>query len=812
MSSLKGTPKYPPKTSSNEEGPNDVSKSNSNIELDSLLDSQVQYMSDPTESNQNQSDKEKKAAGFRTLENLHSFELYRMDAQHNHSLTREPNNALDGAHISSKESTEKVTNPLTKISSIHGTTSKVVQNKQSIRKWDWNTLPKDSKSPLLKSGRYCIINLPIDGQTKAIKYDPEHNPILPVMDIFLSFNAETQPKDALVHAKRRLKSYVAFTSQYLKIVKDSPQISLLNDPTLISKSDPLHLEYAQGINEDFMNNYSMIGNMVHLWYVQLHKYLLQTNSLFFADHVVQSLFKRKSIARKSVQQTNLMHLQEENGDLISSGINPIDEIDILIIRPPIATITSWQVALDEPGLNVADYQINIFPWINATYAEDEQLMSSLEVDGQIYQLGSSVVIVSDEKDLIRLDEENASEYIYDCMDRKMFEREKKQNTASSRSSTYHDQNVEDTKGTEISPHNSQANMGLFTSESKKKKNTNKQPKKSGFVNFFRRKHTFPQLQPPISPTLRPSSSHIHQSLPETPTSSLSISPQISNSPNYSTNKKHGTAPLKHSIVPESLNDEIQSEWLEDHFAKTINNYKKISIPTQYYLPQSSNSPTTSNESTPGVGVNDTELMRNLRTTLYNKEYLQLKLPFGDNIIPSIFCPWIWAALTKNKWTILLRELLRCLVPEGHILALVPDLRTTNESPCSDNFPTTAERERLSGIVGMGAINRGLYLHPTKHLAKVFKDMGMVNVKSSVLSLKAGDLSTEMGCLNELTSVLTWNYIFRNDIKKDEVPKDTDPGTLFERYVKEHWGVIDDNAGCFRIMYVVGQKPKESNQT
>ena len=267
----------------------------------------------------------------------------------------------------------------------------------------------------------------------------------------------------------------------------------------------------------------------------------------------------------------------------------------------------------------------------------------------------------------------------------------------------------------------------------------------------------------------------------------------------------------------------------------MNNYKEIDLPTQFILPKevkrSSNaqlqpedepplsSPISSNSdnSFPNEGLD-----RAKSAAIYGKEYLKLRLPFASDTIPAVICPWVWTSLSYYKWKALLREIYRSIIPGGYALAIVPDLRISNTyytgilgnadaekaNNSSEEFLTTKERDKTFDAMAIDAINKGLHIHPTKHLTRTFKDVGFTGIKSSVLSLKTGDFKTDMGFLNEFNSLDMWDYMLRRQLPDSSCPpKDTDPTTLFKRYVEEHIGKIDDNAGCFRTLYVVAQKPK-----
>ncbi|CCD25505.1 uncharacterized protein NDAI_0F01870 [Naumovozyma dairenensis CBS 421] len=746
---------------------------------------------------------------------------------------------------------------------------------------NWNILPKMGDTHLKKNkNNYHRIKLKIknknnEEQEKVISYDPTYNKRLSEMDLFFSFNSTSKPSDSLFNAKKRLLSYVEFLTGYLTIRKSflqkqssssKPNFSL--DLDIISS---IETELKRYVEYNPKYDYSEIEGLLELWAIQSQKFLLQSNSLIFSNDVIQYLLKRKSSIRQNqgkLQQQQQQQQREfetitfssnsnigyENKDINNNNrdsqlmYRPTD-IDILLLRPKLETSLGWQIALDEPTLNIADFELDISPWSEAGTSNNtsnlkaeknvkKQLESEFndrfiqpdantDKSGPSFKDSQTVKIVDGEDEFRELNDETAPNYILDCMDRHIFSRSSRTSTAI---------NTTTTTSREETPEQQQQSKNP---KKKKKPAPVKNTRKSGIVNFFKRKHS--QLPNPlnngnnISSTTNP--------LPQPSSTAVSTTTHSINS--------------DRSISIIDQNQHTENVWLEDYFCKLLSNYRRIALPTQYILPTTGKTSTSStpslnsNNSSDSVGSDDnsnknnpysqestvsstiTESKPTKKTAmLYGKEFLKIRLPFKSNSIPSIFCPWIWTDLTYTKWRAMLREIYRCLIPGGYLIAIIPDMKISNSNtkdastnfPTSNNkqqqqnnnsnqpiFETTLERDKVFDAMSLEAINKGLHIHPTKHMARSFKEVGYTSIKSTVLSLKTGDLSDDMGCLNEFNFLLNWDLTSRKQLPAtSHSPKNSDPASLFDRYVKEHWGKIDSNAGSFRTLYIVGQKPKRQN--
>lgn len=631
------------------------------------------------------------------------------------------------------------------------TTTKKLKSSSS-KNWDCNTLPKIGTSIIPKTHSFNIITLPINGESKQILYDPNYNKNFKNLHVFLLFNMMSNTNDSLVHSKKRISSYVNFLTKYLRTRQFAYQCYPMDlQISAVKETQFNDFEmFASG------NDYTEIEMLLHLWYLQSFKFILQSNSLIFAPDVVDYLIKRKS---------------NENFESISDNndFNKLDSIDILLIRPLFASQIGLQIAYDKPSLNIAEYPLDISPWM----ANEIEAKTILDVHDQLPELQSSVKIVYDESNLTELNNETCSEFLLDCLDRKL---------SNIRQSNDNKDNNNNTSSNNDSPTNILSDHNgnnLMERELENKSD---------------------QLESTIS-----------SSQSEFPSKKGSVSSILNINHNHNHNHNHNLNPLLHhtrnSIASNNSTQHaqtIQNQWLEDYFSKTLSNYRKVDIPTQYILPtefKNNINPMTTNQ--------DKSNLKN--AYLYGKNSLQLKLPFPDNSIPSIFCPWLWIGLAFDKWKNLLRELLRITTPGGYVLAIVGDIKISNSKSESkidkDNqFPSTLERDRALEALSLAAVAKGLETFPTKYLVKAFKEVGFINVKYTALSFKTGDFQTDMGYMNDLLSVMNWDFLIRKYLHDPNVSlTDIDPSTLFERYVKEHMNKLDDDAGFARTILVVAQK-------
>lgn len=631
-----------------------------------------------------------------------------------------------------------VTTPTT---GIHGNTSKVVATQHRRRTWDWSLLPKVGSSILVRNHSFNLISVPIDGEIKQILYTPSYNKSFKKMNIFLSFNMDTKPKDALVHARKRLVSFGNFLTHYLK----SRMYAYQCYPFFLQGMSEEDTKTTSYTSYNASHDYTEIETLLMLWFIQTQRFLFNTNSVFFSAEVIQSLLQRKANTRhqSAVQNTVLV----QPGEPDSPKQTPADllqEIDILLLRPLCESELGWQLAYDEPNLVIADYPVDISPW----RLNKEEADMTLREEGSP---SSTLRIVTKKEAILYLDSQTSGQYFFDCMDRNICEIGDEYIASMNQKTN----TPEDTNPKEAT-----------TAEAAKKKGTHsKLGKRAGLANLFKRKHAHP-----VSPNFAPE-------------------PVEASSPESKAGRAHS----------------IQNVWLEEYFSKFLANYRKLKLPTQFYLPQKASS---SQSVSP-----DDETTAARKAFLYNKEIIQIVLPFPDNSLPSIFAPRIWSCLCYSKWKSLLREMYRCIVPGGFTLNTAFDLRLSNTLTAIKDegmqLPTSTERDKTYDAISLGAINNGLHIFPTKHLVQALKDVGFTNIKYTLMSLKMGDLSTDMGCMNELYSQVLWDHLFRKEAPDpSKPPKDTDPTTLVQRYINEHMDKVDENAGCLRTVLIVAQKPRK----
>ncbi|QLQ82104.1 hypothetical protein HG537_0G03590 [Torulaspora globosa] len=630
---------------------------------------------------------------------------------------------------------------------IHGSTSKVVATQQRRKVWDWNCLPKVGSSVLVQTHSFNVISVPIDGEIKQILYTPLYNKNFKRMNIFLSFNMDTKPWDALVHSRKRIVSFVNYIKQYLKSRAYAHQCY----PFFLQGLSEEDLKTQNYVSYNATYDYTEIESIISLWFIQAQRLLFSTNSIFFSSDVIQGLLQRRTSTRSQTTIQGTVFLQQSEADVVTSRplpVEPLEEIDILLLRSLPDDEFGWQLAYDEPNLNIVDYSLDTTPW--TAREETANNLSKTQEPSETFQ---GAKIVSKQEDIKRIDSENVAYCLYDCMDRRISDLTEDLAAAAAPKTTNGDTD------------NKQAALNEI---SKKKGTHGKLGKRSGLASLFKRKHAH----------AIPQSTQSEASVPSSPEGKLGGRAQS-----------------------------IQNAWLEDYFSKCLGNYKRIRMPTQYFLPREANSSESERSE-------EDKKVEARKAFLYNKECLQIILPFGDNVIPSIYAPWLWSDLGYTKWKSLLREMFRCLVPGGFALASVYDLRLSNtftapSEEAMQEFPTTMERERTFDAMALEAMNHGIYVHPTKHLVQAFKEIGFTNIKYSIISLKTGDFSTEMGCLNELFSQITWDLLLRKQMPDPtKPPKDTDPSTLFQRYTTEHLDKVDENAGCMRALLIVAQKPRK----
>lgn len=797
--------------------------------------------------------------------------------------------------LRSNEEHRKDSDTVPLMSGVHGATSKVAEKRKITRKWDWDALPKLGTHVLNKvDDKHNVATVQIDGALKKVLYNPAHNKRLSEIDFFLSFNMDSLTKDCFLNSKKRLKSYVEFLTEYLK----SREYALECYPFNVLqnfKTEAITSAY-QPYNPS--HDFSEIEIMLQMWLYQAQKFILQSNSLIFASEVVQELLQQKSSSRKQSTASALLRkqllgnmsksritdfgskmsyssgmpsplssspkqssspggynysaphspkqmeqtLKKHIADSFADSQNPLDDVDVLVLRDSHSSHLGLQLAYDEPSLNIADFVLDLSPWKIVTTG------GNFDNTNELYETKPTTNIVSDKKDIKELNMDNAATCILDCMDRNYFlPRRDSDNSVSmySDENTLHESlvNVDETASNPLGMSKSSLANAFPSLEqalgNKKKKNSLKSSRRTGFVNFFRRKHTQPSSISNAVSDIQSVASSVQSKDDRNDQVSVISQSDINREGEVETKPKRENKNESHNVGKDpdaqyhSDDDDmgihvceepvfghqyegtrIQNAWLEDYFAKVLSNYRKIALPTNFLVPSE----------VLGKAIDDQggEATNKTKVETYGREYLQVSLPFASDSIPTIFCPHIWSIMTFNKWKSLIREIYRCLAPDGYVVVLTEDLRVSNSFSAEDSFnkssgsiefESTIGRDKSFDEISLDAINKGLHIHPTRHLTKAFKDNGFTNIKSSVLSLKVGDLHTEMGSLNEYISMINWDAAIRrlNVDFSDQGKSGISMSHLIKQYFDEHLNKIDESAGCWRIIYLIAKKPKTTSQ-
>lgn len=406
---------------------------------------------------------------------------------------------------------------------LHGATSNVVKKLHSRKKWDWNTLPASDSSLLIKtvSGNHNLINICIDGEFKQIMYDPNHNELFNRMDLFLSFNMDSSPEDSLIFAKKRLRSYIDFHC----FINLSRKYAFECYPFNIENIINIETEVKCFPSFDPLKDYSEIESLIQLWLAHRVFKNDQSKSKKKSREVVEDDYFSFGCTRQHSNPTisttsnkisdPTLYIQQLDIEANSPRpviSDPLDEIDILLIRPLHKTLGGWQLAYDEPSLNIADFALDLSPWMIDSSDNDAQNKNASEIapeyltnlQNYLPRKGSRAKIVSDEQEVIELNSSNASEYMYDCMNRKFFTDDAKERISRNN----FNQGVEEdplndqfasSRSLSLPSSGADAEFSFFS--------PTKATKKSGFVNFFKRKHsqlasTSHTTSPSVSPRYR----------------------------------------------------------------------------------------------------------------------------------------------------------------------------------------------------------------------------------------------------------------------------------------------------------------------
>lgn len=175
----------------------------------------------------------------------------------------------------------------------------------------------------------------------------------------------------------------------------------------------------------------------------------------------------------------------------------------------------------------------------------------------------------------------------------------------------------------------------------------------------------------------------------------------------------------------------------------------------------------------------------------------------DNSFHYISIPGIWDTIPYKKWEPLAREVYRVLKPGGMLYSVVLDFKPKNlHSAAMSEFKTSREKEDIFNKVILQSTRSGHQLAPSQYLTQVLYKVGFKTVNYTYLSVKLGDLQTDLGKNNELLFFILFMLFFMN-MGQNEKLKDID--TFAERYMKEHDQRIDTKSGATRILIAKAYK-------
>ncbi|CEP63006.1 uncharacterized protein LALA0_S07e00276g [Lachancea lanzarotensis] len=649
----------------------------------------------------------------------------------------------------------------------------------------WNTLPRAGETLHLRKHSMNVAIHTVNGTPKQIVYDPRHNPLCPKLEIFYMFNAQSPPLDAYTHAKLRLESFVKFLDTYHNSRKFASACLPFNVTIAHNSSSSGYPSYTSGVS------YHEVGEVLQLWYLQALKFLLDKNSFLFSSETVEYLIN--SYPRRMASIKNDYRLKQAPESALEETIT---RADILLVRCSLEEEFGWQLALDEPNWNVVDLFVdfsrlrkpsfdtgqekhsddddhtvdamdgsNLFSSpsessISSAASNDSARNSSLNKDDEEPSIDDVSPTAKDSKSMTGTTQgtEDGVIRVLDCVGRdlELLWKAKKlpqEYKGASRSSS-------------VSPSPSQENVPEQSSVNKSKSDQQgliaKGSSALGLSNFFRRKN-----------------SHTAAEKVDAPVSTRQSSP---------------SEPIK-------MNLNIQNQYLEDYYSSTLANYRRIVPPHQSLFTRADVPKEYMNRKKSGKS----------KVKSYQEDFLRVRLPLEDNSFPVVICPDIWFTVELKRWKGFLSEIFRCIKPGGYL-----QTSTCNFSPVNDfndvenssaQFTTSAEMRKVKDVILMGAAQAGIQVYPMRHLVQVLKKVGFINIKHSVISLKIGDLTSNMGMLFEFLALRQFDFQLRtNFLTTSTTPEGTDPASLPLRFVQEHMGKADESAGVLRFVLLTAQKP------
>ncbi|SCU81342.1 LAFA_0C04192g1_1 [Lachancea sp. 'fantastica'] len=651
----------------------------------------------------------------------------------------------------------------------------------------WNTLPRAGETLHLRKHSMNVAIHTVNGTPKQIVYDPRYNPLCPKLGIFYMFNAQSPPLDAYTHAKLRLESFVKFLETYHGSRKYAAACLPFNVTIAHNSSSSGYPSYTSGVS------YNEIGEVLQLWYLQALKFLLDKNSFLFSSEIVEYLVN--SNPGKNVSIKNDF---KDKNQPVGAFKETVSRADILLIRCSLEEEFGWQLALDEPNWNVVDLFVDFARLRKPSFATGQEKNSDDDNNGNamnsshIFSSSSESSFSSATSNLSTAsssnnendkeagedgisstvsgvnalsestqETDNGAVRVLDCVGRdlELLYRTKRTSQefeeASRRSSVSGSPSQESVPEQQPSANKSKSDQpGLIAKGSSA----------LGLSNFFRRKN-----------------SHAATEKSESPGSTRQSSPG----------------------EPTKINLNIQNQCLEDYYSSTLANYRRIVPPSQSLFTRADLPKEYANRKKSG------------KSRSYQEDFLRVRLPLEDNSFPVVICPDIWFTVELKRWKGFLSEIFRCIKPGGYLETSTCNFSSVNDFSDAGNsspqFSTSAEMRKLKDVILMGAARAGIQVYPMRHLVQVLKKVGFVNIKHSVVSLKIGDLTSNMGMLFEFLAIRQFDFQLRtNFLTTSTTPEGTDPASLPLRFVQEHMGKVDESAGVLRFVLITAQKPGGTN--
>ena len=106
-----------------------------------------------------------------------------------------------------------------------------------------------------------------------------------------------------------------------------------------------------------------------------------------------------------------------------------------------------------------------------------------------------------------------------------------------------------------------------------------------------------------------------------------------------------------------------------------------------------------------------------------------------------------------------------------------------------------------------AMKVNIQIFPMRHLVHMLNEVGFVNVKCCILSLKRGDLVNNLGFMYEFMAMCHYDSIVKKYLSDPSLyPEDTYPPTFPMRYFNEHINSVDNHVGALRMVCITAEKP------